>query len=443
MRKNTLNRKHRQIILVAVLCVFYLLGGRADSVRAQNAGSGTSGGTVELNAKIETFQEIWKIINEKYYDARFNGVDWKSIGERYRQQIEKTSGEKDFYALLDQMVGELHDSHTRVFSPFARAQRANRRKTETGIVIRNVENQPAIVSVEAGSSAAQTGIEPGMIVRRIDDQPVEDVIAAARQTIGASSSERATEMRVFSKILSGEPESALTLELLRPDKSVFRAIVRRSVNVSAAAPVEARTLASGYAYLKIRRFDETVIAPVKDALRRFRNAPALILDLRGNPGGDGESGLQIAEFFVERKITVAHLITRSGKPPLPEMPMTLQIGGKNKPLYSRPVVILIDEGTASTAELIANALQEHKRARVVGRQSCGCVLGFLDYKKLKNGGELSLSEFGFITANGRKLEGNGVTPDIIAEIKLNDLRRNYDAALAAAENLLTQIRRKK
>ena len=176
---------------------------------------------------------------------------------------------------------------------------------------------------------------------------------------------------------------------------------------------------------------------IEQSLKDFKDAPALILDLRGNGGGDGEFGLRFAGYFFNDQITVAKIVTRSGKPPVPEMPMLLETGTKGAQIFARPLVILVNEGTASTSELVTNALQEQKRAVVFGTNSCGCVLAFLDYKPLTGGGDLTLSEFGFITAKGKKLEGSGVTPDRIVAPNLKDLQTGRDAALRAAERFLS------
>ena len=118
------------------------------------------------------------------------------------------------------------------------------------------------------------------------------------------------------------------------------------------------------------------------------------------------------------------------------MPLTLEAGTKDAQIFTHVVVILVNEETASTAELITNALQEEKRARVFGTNSCGCVLAFLDYKPLRGGGDLTLSEFGFITAKGKKLEGTGVVPDKIVPLNLKDVQNGRDTALEEAKLFL-------
>ena len=165
----------------------------------------------------------------------------------------------------------------------------------------------------------------------------------------------------------------------------------------------------------------------------------MIIDLRGNAGGDGEVGLRFAGHFFDEKINVARIITRTGKPPFPGMPMTLEAGSKDGQIFSKPLAVLIDEKTASTAELIAGVFQESGRAKIFGTNSCGCVLAFLDYKPLRGGGDMTLSEFGFITAKGKTLEGKGILPDKIVPFKLKNLQNNFDETLKQAEEFLVNL----
>ena len=397
----------------------------AHSLHAQTGGS----------ARAEIFEQVWTTINEKYYDATFNGVDWNAVKKKYLAEVGGAADDQDFYALLDRMAGELRDSHTRVYSPAQREDRKKQRRASVGISIREIDGVPVVASVEPDSEAARAGIEPGMIVRAVGGQPIEKAVTEARAAVGVSSSERATAMRIFSKILTGEPETALNIELADARGRVRKFTLTRRT-VSAKPTVTARILPSGIAYLKFGKFDEDLEKQLENALESTKNAPALIVDLRGNGGGDGEVGLRFAGLFFNEKIAVAQIVTRTGKPPLPEIPMTLEAGEKGRQLFSRPVVILISEGTASTSELITNAFQEQKRAVVFGTNSCGCVLAFLDFKPLKGGGDLTLSEFGFVSAKGRRLEGGGVTPDKIVPLQLKDIRAGRDRALEEAERYL-------
>jgi carboxyl-terminal processing protease len=104
------------------------------------------------------------------------------------------------------------------------------------------------------------------------------------------------------------------------------------------------------------------------------------------------------------------------------------------------MVILTNEGTGSTSEVIAASLQERGRARVVGARSCGCALGVLKHRKLSDGSALAISEVGLLSGLGRRVEGAGITPDVPVPLTLADLEQGRDAALAAAVDQLRAMR---
>lgn len=398
-----------------------------------------------LSAKkrVEIFEEVWQTINEKYYDPKFNGVDWNAVRMRYRPQIEKTTNDAELYDALALMVGELRDAHTRVRSPRLRQESKNKQATSAGIRLYEIEGAPVVFSVAPDSEAARAGITAGMIVRTVDGVPIAEALLDARREIGTSSSERATRLLSYQKLIAGEPDTPFKLGLSRADGTPFDVTLTRRT-VSAAPQFVANLLPSGYAYIKFNRFFPPVDKQIKEALLKFKDAPALVLDLRANGGGDGETGLKIGSYFFNEQFPFATIITRTGKPPsalfgLIKIPKEFKAGKKGGQLYSRPVVVLINEGTGSTSELFAGAMQEQNRAAVIGTQSCGCVLGVLNHKRLKDGGDLAVSEIGFVTAKGRTLEGNGITPDKPVAVTLSDLQSGRDAALREAERYFDEL----
>lgn len=396
--------------------------------------------SLSAQERIKVFEEVWKTIDEKYYDPSFNGVDWAAMRERYRPRVDAVASDAEFYALLGQMAGELRDVHTRVRTPRQNQDRKKRQATSAGVLIYEVEDAPVIFDVTPDSDAARAGVLPGMVVRTVDGRPVAEAIAEARREVGTSSTERATRILSYYRLVTGEPDTPLKLGLIRVDGTPLDVTLMRRT-VSAAPRFTARLLPSGYAYIAFSNFRSPVAKQVKEALEKFKDAPGLILDLRSNGGGEGREGMRIAGYFFDEKVAIARITTRTGKPPsalfgLVSLPKVFEAGEKGGQIYSNPVVILVNEGTGSTSELIAGGMQEQGRAQVIGTQSCGCVLGVLNHKELKGGGELSISEVGFITPRGRSLEGNGVTPDKAVAITLTDLQHRHDAALEEAEKHL-------
>ncbi|HLM60390.1 MAG TPA: S41 family peptidase [Pyrinomonadaceae bacterium] len=392
-----------------------------------------------IEDRIKVFERVWQAVNDKYFDASFNGVDWNAARERYRSSIGGLKSDEEFYALLNQMLGELRDAHTLFRTPRQVEASKRQQATSVGFSIRVIEEVPVIFSVDNDSDAARAGVESGMRVRTINGQPFAERFAQAQREISASSSERLRLLRVYARLVAGKPDTPLKLGLTRADGTAFEVtLIRRTV--SNASPLTSYLLPSGLAYIKFNAFRDGTAKEVKAALEKFKDAPGLIVDLRGNGGGDVQEMLQIADYFLNSKVFFGGGVTRSGKPlsflgGLVRVPLEVYAGGSGKPIYSKPIAILTSERTGSAAESFTAGMQENNRAWVVGSQSCGCVNVVNNQISVK-GGELQISELGYLSSKGRKLEGVGVTPDKAVVITLADLRSRRDASIEEAENFL-------
>jgi carboxyl-terminal processing protease len=182
------------------------------------------------------------------------------------------------------------------------------------------------------------------------------------------------------------------------------------------------------------------VKQLREALARYKHAPGVILDLRGNTGGDFHAVLTAADYFYPDKVSFGRVVARSGKKPslilrMLGIPADLNVGNAGESAYTGPLVILVNEGSASGAELFAAGMQENGRAAVIGRQTCGCLLANIHHT-LKNGSELDISEYNVITAKGHRLEGIGVSPDVEVPLTIEDLRTRHDATLRQAVAIL-------
>lgn len=394
------------------------------------------------NDRIEVFEKVWKAVSERYYDPAFNGVDWNAVHERYHPLVVGLKNDEEFYTLLNRMLAELHDAHTLFRTPRQIEARKKQQIVSAGVSIREVEGTPVIYTVDADSDAAHAGVKPGMVVQTIDGQPFAERFAQARREVNESSSERLTQQRIYSRLLSGALTASVKLGLTRADGTTFDVTLPRRI-VSSAPPLISQLLPSGYAYIKFNAFRSQYVKEFKEALTKFKNAPALIIDLRSNGGGDVENMLPIANYFFGSRVLFARAATRSGKPlsafgGLVSVPTEAYVGGAGKQIYGNPVVILINERTASAAESFTMGMKENNRATVIGSQSCGCVNIVNDFNtiKVKGGGELEISEMGYLSPKGHKLEGIGITPDRVVALTLSDLRARRDAGIEEAENFL-------
>jgi carboxyl-terminal processing protease len=380
---------------------------------------------------VKVFEEIWETIDEKYYDPKFNGVNWRAVRDRYRPLIEQAGTDDQFYTLLKQMVGELRDAHTRFHTPRERRERKDQQRVTVGVSIFEVEGQTVIVGVDPRSDAERLGVEPGMVVKSINGVPIAELLAAQKARLEPSSSERATGIRLYNRIIEGESGSQLRIALARSNGDQFDVtLTRRSVDD--LPKVTWRRLPSGYGYMRLNIWKSPIHREFERALHRLRDAPGMIIDLRGNPGGEVDEVLDIAEHFFPERIPFGRFIARSGK--------TLKLfageDDDDDELYRGSLVVLINESSGSGSEMFAGVLQETGRARVIGRPSCGCLLGIARFREVKGGGELAISELAYQSPKGRILEGNGVIPDEQVNVTIADLVRKRDLTLESAESAL-------
>jgi len=390
----------------------------------------------------EVFEKVWKEIHDHYYDASYNGVDWDEVHRRYAPLVEASKRDQEFYALMSQMTSELHDAHTRFSSPEQWKNFRRQQGVTVGFTVDELDGKTVVTSVIPGSEAAHVAIEPGMIVLRVDGTPIDERIAEIQKRRLPSSSERATRWFIYNRVFSGPADSAVKVALQRADGSVLEASVRRQI-YSEAPQVTTHVLPSGNVYIRFDGFQHPITREFRDALQKFRDAPGLIVDLRRNGGGDLAVLLPIAGYFFGKKTLFAKDSTRTGKPlssyvGLFKLPLQLYVGRPGEQIYSGPVVILVDAHSASSSEVFAAGMQDTLRAKVIGSQSCGCVLGIAKPRVMKGGAVLEMSEVLWFSPKGRKLEGTGIIPDQLVAPTMFDLQRGRDAVLAAADKSLVK-----
>ena len=386
------------------------------------------------------FDFVWSTIAERYYDPKLNGVDWKAVGARYRPLALAAADDDAFWDVLDRMTGELRDAHTRVDSPPRVELRKRDESISLGFGFIPLEGTLAITYVNTDSDAWWAGVRAGMVLVAIEGEPAANAYAKLMADTRYDSTERSRHFRALRRLLAGKEGTSVGFTFERGDGSRFDARVsRRKFSVHAAA--SHRLLPSGIGYLRLNQWALEVMSEVLSGLRAMRDAPGIVVDLRGNPGGSVHTvDRMLAEFFT-RPTEIGRTITRTGQP-ISMLFGTVEIIklkntiAANPRAYAGPVAILVNSQSASGSELFAGAMQATGRATIVGETTCGCLLGFLGYARVPGGGELAYSEVGFVLGNGKRIEGEGVVPDRIVALTLADLRVSRDRALEVAQDVL-------
>ncbi|HVG31118.1 MAG TPA: S41 family peptidase [Pyrinomonadaceae bacterium] len=315
----------------------------------------------------QLFDEIWQTINDEFYDPSFNGVDWRAVRERYRPRLDAARDDFEFYGLCELLLGELKDSHARFEPPPAAPQETAPGATaqEQGsaqMLLGEVEGELAVVEVEPGSAAARAGVRPGMIVRAANGRAVREIEAELRRVVAGASSENSFKNLIATSVLYGRVWGVpRVLRLADAEGREFDYEVSRQP-ADERPRLEARRLASGSAYVKFDRWKPPVDQMFAEALDTLRDAPGVVVDLRGNGGGQTDVMLNITSNFFPEATYYGGFKTRAGG-------VDKYFTHRPARAYLGPVVILVDERSGSASETSTLFMQEAGRARVVGTQS--------------------------------------------------------------------------
>ncbi|HOV33285.1 MAG TPA: S41 family peptidase [Candidatus Hydrogenedens sp.] len=286
-----------------------------------------------------------------------------------------------------------------------------------GVSIKMDDNQNVIVFMPIPNSPAiSAGLKPFDIIRKIDDVPVEQLWKP-----GMSEQEK---LSAAAEKIRGPIGTKVKLTIERPhsekNNETFDVMVERA-KVPLESIKENRILPSGYGYIRISDFKENTANDIKKAVKEMldKGIKGLILDLRWNPGGLLTASQQVCELFLPKDSLVTY--TRSRGQLTQEDGKDLELKTKNKPILplNIPIILLVNDQTASSSEIVTGALQYHQRALVVGEKTYGkgSVQTIIPLPP-KNETALRLTTALYYTPAGVTIDHQGILPDI--EVVMTD-----------------------
>lgn len=406
--------------------------------------------TLTLAQRANIFTLVWTRVRDKHYDPKLNGLDWNAVRTRYQPRALKAPTDAAFYQTLNEMLGELKQSHLGVRAPEdAQALSADHPAApgpstgDSGLTALLIGGQAVVTRVEPGSGADKAGIKPGFILTDVAGKSLAPLLKRIQDRKPAlrEGEQRVGVWALVRGLLAGPADQKVSVTALDGDKSQGYEITRQApsgqiITFGALPPipsiVEPKTLDGNIGYVRFNIFLFPLMVQIRQAVQKMADdhVTGIILDVRENPGGIGAMAETIAGLFMSKPADLGTMQTRAAPLKFPVFPQS--------PYYAGPLVILTDEASLSTSELLAGGLQEIKRAVVIGRTTGGMVLPS-QVEELPGGGEFQYVFADFHTPRGIRLEGRGVIPDISVELTPALLLAHPDPILdRAIEYMRTQ-----
>lgn len=417
--------------------------------------------------RTEAFEIVWRTVKENHFDPTFGGTDWDAVRSEFAPLVERAGSDREVHALLQRMLNRLGQSHFNIITPEsipstdvddadgdrdgggASAGKKQYRPGSLlmaehltygiGIDLRVIAGAAVITRVEPRSSAERAGLRPGFVLRSVDGWGMRSILGMLeRAAVFEPSALHQIPAQVLVGFVNGAPGTSVRLAYLDGLNRLRRAVVPRERLRGELSPVfqampsqffefESRRLKNGVGYIRFNLF----VAPALDkfcaALREMRDAPGVVIDLRGNRGGLLGLVYGLGGLLETRDVSFGVMRTRAGR-------FELQVNPQKNP-YRGQLVVLIDSTTQSAGEIFAGGLGESGRAVVVGERSAGATLPS-SAKELPTGAILQYAFADFVTANGNLLEGHGVNPNVPVKLSRRSLLAGHDPQLEAALNTI-------
>lgn len=451
----------RRWALVLAACAGAGLATGCASAPAKSADPAES--RVEPGTYLPDFDRAWELVRDTFHDKDYNGVDWEAVRAELRPRAEAATTRSENRAIINEMVGRLEQSHFGVIPRELREtgdEDGGEKQTKpaeiatgetggtVGLDLRVSDGRAVVVSVRPDGPAARAGVRPGWVLTRIGSTDLGPIIARFEESVGGRTG-RLYAWQTIAGRLGGRVGSEVQLGFLDgSDRRVRRTVERtaaegQSITFGNLPPVnvliESRWLTpeeTGDAgvrigYISFNSFMIAITPAFERAMVEFKDADGIVIDLRGNLGGVAPMSASLSRFFVTERSRIGTMLMRGQELQFNADPVVVTAKGERLEPFTGPLAILIDEGSASTAEFMAGGLRGLGRARTFGTRTAGMALPAA-MTELPSGDVLLHAIADYINSDGTRLEADGVPPDEEIAVDRDALLRGRDPALRAA-----------
>jgi carboxyl-terminal processing protease len=343
----------------------------------------------------DPIDEVWQIIDRQYVDGSFNHHDWKSIRREYLGRNYTTK--EQAHLAIREMLKNLGDPYTRFMNP----QEFKNLKIQTSGLLVGVGIQLSvdektkklvIIAPIEGTSAAKAGIISEDIIVKIDGKSTEGMDI-----------DRAIEL------IRGRAGTKIVLTIQRGREIRDYQLTRQQIEVHSVEAKFSRD-GGGIGYIRLKQFSSNSNNEMRTAIEKLESqgVRGYIIDLRSNPGGLLYSAIDIARMLMNNG-TIVSTKLRQGNGTISSANRTAIVSEK------KPIVLLVDSGSASASEILSGALQDNKRAQLVGVKTFGKGL-VQSVIPLSDSAGMAVTIAKYYTPNGTDINHKGIEPDLKVEL---------------------------
>jgi len=365
----------------------------------------------EKNRALSLYDEAWQTVHMDYVDPTFNGQNWSQWRHKYDGVIQTAD---DAYVAIETMLASLNDDYTRFLPPREMTEQnlqIDARLFGIGIQIMQHDKKLTVVSTLAETPAEEAGLKPLDWIAEIEGE----------STAGMDVQQAADRIR-------GPEGSTVKLTITRGDQTFTKTIRRARITIKTVFIKPVSDTRVGY--IRLNSFiSETALQEMVAALKKLDDKKALILDLRGNYGGLLNNAVDIADLFL-RDEAIVSIKGRYDR-------QTRRFYGRVGNETLKPLVVLIDEGSASASEILSGALKDNHRAKLIGARTFGKGL-VQKITPLENGSGINITISKYFTPNGRDIHKHGIPPDIAVSLTKKAMISGDDVQLKAAVQYLNR-----
>lgn len=342
----------------------------------------------------ELVDEVWQIVERQYIDTTFNGKDWKAVRQQYLNR--SYASKEEAYKAIREMLAQLGDTFTRFYDPQEfKALQVDTTSGSAGVGLPLIQDQTTkklvVITPIEESSTFKAGILPGDVLVKIN----------GASTQGMSTVDAYNRLR-------GKPGTTVALTVRRGQQEQEFRIAREQVEVRPVRYRSETTQVGKIGYIRLNQFSAGAAAEMRTAIKDLegQKVGGYILDLRTNPGGLLFSIIEIARMWLQEG-TIVSTFNRQG-----ELDREIANG---RALTDKPLIILVNEGTASGSEILSGALQDNQRAILVGTKTVG-YNSIQSVRGLEDGSGLAVTIAKWRTPKERDIGQSGIAPDIVVNL---------------------------